>query len=78
MACFLPFFCSTRAACILPSRPQILAAVARRACQGWRSHPKGPGLYWPEHDGSLPAIGWLAALLESPLDQSANGFRPAR
>jgi hypothetical protein len=30
------FFCSTRVGSILPSRPLDSAAVARRACQGWR------------------------------------------
>src|SRR6266852_7514284 len=55
-----PFFGSTRAASILPSRPPNLAAVARRACQGWprlRGHPKGSGLDWPEHGGILDRIG---------------------
>jgi hypothetical protein len=45
-----PFFGSTRAASILPSRPPNLAAAARRACQGWprlRGHPKGLALIWP-------------------------------
>ena len=43
-----PFFGSTRAASILPSRPPDGAAAARRACQGWprlRGHPKGLALY---------------------------------
>ena len=31
-----PFFCSTRAASILPSRPHIAVAVARNGGQGWR------------------------------------------
>jgi hypothetical protein len=38
-----PFFGSTRAASILPSRPPTLAAAAHRSCQGWprlRGHPK--------------------------------------
>jgi hypothetical protein len=45
-----PFFGSTRAASILPSRPPNLAAGARRACQGWprlRGHPKGSALIGP-------------------------------
>ena len=32
----IPFFCSTRAASILPSRPHISIAVARRGGQGRR------------------------------------------
>ena len=46
----MPFFCSTRAASILPPRPPNLAAAARRACQGWprlRGHPKGLALTGP-------------------------------
>ena len=45
-----PFFSSTRAASILPSRPPNRTAVARRACQGWprlRGHPKGLALTGP-------------------------------
>src|SRR5215813_11289660 len=55
-----PFFGSTRAASILPSRPPNLAAAARRACQGWprlRGHPLGLGLDWPEHGGKLDWSG---------------------
>ena len=40
------FFCSTRAASILPSRPPNVTAAARRACQGWRrlrGHPSTAG-----------------------------------
>ena len=45
-----PFFGSTRAASILPSRPPNRTAAARRACQGWprlRGHPKGLALTGP-------------------------------
>jgi hypothetical protein len=54
-----PFFGSTRAASILPSRPPNLAAAARRACQGWprlRGHPKGLALIGPSTVACL--IGW--------------------
>src|SRR5262249_17391427 len=62
-----PFFGSTRAASILPSRPPNLAAAARRACQGWprlRGHPQGLGLDWPERGGMLIGSG-LQALATS-------------
>src|SRR6266849_2132143 len=55
-----PFFGSTRAASILPSRPPNLTAAARRACQGWprlSRPPAGLGLDWPEHGGILDRIG---------------------
>src|SRR5258708_28986768 len=55
-----PFFCSTRAASILPSRPPNRTAAARRACQGWprlRGHPKGLGLDRSEHGGTLDRLG---------------------
>jgi hypothetical protein len=60
------FFGSTRAASILPSRPLNLAAVARRACQGWprlSRPPEGLGLDWPEHGGILDRIGLQALAL---------------
>ena len=59
-----PFFGSTRAASILPSRPPNLAAAARRACQGWprlSRPPEGLGLDWPEHGGMLDRIGAAGA-----------------
>src|SRR5712671_6775529 len=62
-----PFFGSTRAASILPSRPPNLAAVARRACQGWprlRGHPKGLALIGPSTAASLIGSG-LEALATS-------------
>jgi hypothetical protein len=57
------FFCSTRAASILPSRPHISIAVGRSGGQGRRffSAAEGFVLDGREHDGKLPAIGWLAA-----------------
>jgi hypothetical protein len=57
---FGPFFGSTRAASILPSRPQFSQPHARRACQGWprlRGHPLGLGLDRPEHGGRLDWSG---------------------
>src|SRR2546430_17168507 len=39
-----PFFCSTRAASILPSRPHIAAAVARSGGQGRRFFSAAAGL----------------------------------
>jgi hypothetical protein len=57
-----PFFGSTRAASILPSRPPNLAAAARRACQGWprlRGHPKGSALIGPS-----TAAHWIGSGLE--------------
>src|SRR5271155_1570438 len=56
-----PFFGSTRAASILPSRPPNLAAVARRACQGWprlRGHPKGLALTGPSTAARSSGSGW--------------------
>ncbi len=56
---FLPaFFCSARAASILPSRPRNSAAAAHRACQGWtrlRGHPKGLALTGPSTAASSTA-----------------------
>src|SRR5260370_19298422 len=63
-----PFFGSTRAASILPSRPPHLTAVARRACQGWprlRRHPKGLALTGPSTAACL--IGRGCKLLASAL-----------
>ena len=62
-ACSLlgPFFGSTRAASILPSRPPNRAAVARRACQGWprlRGHPKGAALTGPSTAARFIGWGW--------------------
>ena len=54
------FFCSTRAASILPSRPPNLAAAAHRACQGWPRlwrPPEGLGLDGAEHGGILDRTG---------------------
>jgi hypothetical protein len=53
----IPFFCSTLAARILPSRPHISIAVARSGGQGRRFFSAAER----EHGGRLPAIGWLAA-----------------
>jgi len=39
-----PFFCSTRAASILPSRPHIAVAVARSGGQGRRFFSAAEGL----------------------------------
>jgi hypothetical protein len=59
----IPFFCSTRAASILPSRPYISIAVARSGGQGRRFFSAAEGLVLDgrEHGGRLPAIGGLAA-----------------
>jgi hypothetical protein len=44
-SCFVtPFFCSTRAASILPPRPQISATVARSGGQGRRFFSAAEGL----------------------------------
>jgi len=40
----IPFFCSTRAASILPSRPHISIAVARSGGQGRRFFSAAEGL----------------------------------
>jgi hypothetical protein len=62
----IPFFCSTGAASILPSRPHISIAVARSGGQGRRFFSAAEELVLDgrEHGGRLPAIGWLA--LSSP------------
>src|ERR1700719_4437107 len=55
-----PFFGSTRAASILPSRPPNRAAAARRACQGWphlRGHLKGLALTGPSTAACLIGSG---------------------
>jgi hypothetical protein len=56
------FFCSTRAASILPSRPHITIAVARSDGQGRRffSAAEGLSLTNASHGGRLPVIGWFA------------------
>src|SRR6267154_4132324 len=59
-----PFFGSTRAASILPSRPPNRTAAARRACQGWprlRGHPKGLALTGPSTAACLIGLGLEAA-----------------
>ena len=57
----IPFFCSTRAASILSSRPHISIAVARSGGQGRRffSAAEGLSFYGREHGGRF--AGWLAA-----------------
>src|ERR1700694_2055354 len=46
LSCFvIPFFCSTRAASILPSRPHISIAVVRSGGQGRRVFSASDGLY---------------------------------
>jgi hypothetical protein len=55
------FFCSTRAASILPSRPHITIAVARSDGQGRRFFSAAEGfLNQRERGGRLPVIGWFA------------------
>src|ERR1700726_3682187 len=58
----IPFFCSTRAASTLPSRPHISTAVAaqRRARTALLQRRRRLVLDGREHGGRLPAIGWLA------------------
>src|SRR6202795_2682468 len=75
-----PFFGSTRAASILPSRPPNRTAAARRACQGWprlRGHPKGLALTGPStaacSSGSgLEATGFCVGLLGVGVSHSAD------
>src|ERR1700750_2766151 len=57
---FIPFFCSTRAASILPSRPHISIAVAaqRRSRTALLQRRRRLVLDGREHGGRLPAIGW--------------------
>ena len=82
-----PFFGSTRAASILPSRPLSLSAAARRACQGWprlSRPPEGLGLDWPEHGGMLErlgaggrpesALGWGLMCFTVPMNCLAGRF----
>src|SRR6202521_5696267 len=60
-----PFFGSTRAASILPSRPPNRTAAARKACQGWprlRGHPKGLAL--TGLSTAARSIGWAWRLPE--------------
>ena len=59
----IPFFCSTRAASILPSRPHISIAVARSSGQGRRFFSAAEGLSLTDASTAAgsPAIGWLAA-----------------
>src|ERR1700730_15499944 len=62
---WFPFFGSTRAASILPSRPRNRTAAARRACQGWprlRGHPKGLALTGPSTAACLIGSGSEAGL----------------
>src|ERR1700738_1223548 len=58
----IPFFCSTRAASTLPSRPHISIAVAaqRRSRTALLQRRRRLVLDGREHRGRLPAIGWLA------------------
>src|SRR5258708_3283219 len=58
----IPFFCSTRAASTLPSRPHISIAVAaqRRSRTALLQRRRRLVLDGREHGGRLPAIGWLA------------------
>src|SRR6202048_3726020 len=59
---YIPFFCSTRAASPLPSRPHISIAVAarRRSRTALLQRRRRLVLDGREHGGRLPAIGWLA------------------
>ena len=58
-----PFLLFDRAAGFLPPRPRIVAAGARRFCQGWplfSGHPSGaPAFTAIEHDGRLGGSGRL-------------------
>ena len=58
----IPFFCSTRAASTLPSRPHISIAVAaqRRSRTALLQRRRRLVLDGREHGGRLLAIGWLA------------------
>src|SRR6202040_1926703 len=58
----IPFFCSTRAASTLPSRPHISIAVAaqRRSRTALLQRRRSIVLEGREHGGRLPASGWLA------------------
>src|ERR1700675_767232 len=58
----IPFFCSTRAASTLPSRPHISIAVAaqRRSRTALLQRRRRLVLDGREHGGRLPVIGWLA------------------
>ena len=57
----IPFFCSTRAASTLPSRPHISIAVAaqRRSRTALLQRRRRLVLDGREHGGKLPAIGWV-------------------
>src|SRR6266508_2037012 len=55
-----PFFCSTRAASILPSRPHIAAAVARSGGQGRRFFSAAEGLSLTDASTAQPAEACLA------------------
>ena len=59
----IPFFCSTRAASVLPSRPHISIAVARSGGQGRRFFSAAEGLSLTDASTAAgsPAIGWLVA-----------------
>jgi hypothetical protein len=61
----------------------VLAAAARRACQGWprlRGHPLGLGLDRPEHGGRLDWSGlaaagiWTAAIQTVAVRAAGNGL----
>src|SRR5262245_21993042 len=57
----VPFFCSTRAASILPSRPQIpWPSRAGAVKDGAIAPPEGRVRDRPEHGGTLAAIGRCA------------------
>src|SRR5260370_127530 len=58
--CWGPFFCSTRAASILPSRPPNRTAAAAQGLSRLAASsrpPEGLGLDWPEHGCTLDRIG---------------------
>ena len=59
----IPFFCSTRATSILPSRPYISVAVARSGGQGRRFFSAAEGLSLTDAStaAGLAAIRWSAA-----------------
>src|SRR5260221_2142109 len=62
LSCFvIPFFCSTRAASILSSRPHVSITVRaqRRSRTALLQRRRRLVLDGREHGGKLPAIGWV-------------------
>src|SRR5208337_2047334 len=76
-----PFFCSTRAASILPSRPHIAVAVARSGGQGRRFFSAAEGLSLTDASTAAGprASGFVdgAHLIDRELAGGARGFRRA-